>query len=107
MPLVIRDVNTIPPERFHYLVSATNFDIYAPNYNGLYSAIQQHCIANNVGIPSLQEVIDFCCANLSVPCYNSDDRTPLVNRWVMGTPGKLPSSCCSSAKAAPAQIEGL
>lgn len=106
MALVIRDTNTIPPERFHYPVAQTEMDIYAPNYNSLYGMIVQHCQANNISPPGEQAVIDWLCVNLSLPCYDSGDRQPLINRWTMGTPGELPSSCCSKP-AAPVQIEGM
>lgn len=91
--LVIKDTGSVPPERWHYPVGATGYDVYAPNYPALYSMIVQHCTANNVTPPSEQEVVDWICTNLTVSCYEQETKQPLVNRFVLGLPTPAPSCC--------------
>lgn len=91
--LVISDTSVVPGEKFHFPVTATGVDIYAPNYPALFSMVQQHCIANNVSYPGDQAIIDFLCLNTHVPCYQSETRKPLVNAFLMQLP-LPPTSCC-------------
>lgn len=94
----MRDSGTVPPERWHYPVSATGYDVYAPNWPALYSEVEKHCLANNVSPPGLQEIIDWCCQNLHIPCYESATKTPLVNAFVQGLPVVLPGCCGTKPK---------
>jgi hypothetical protein len=97
MALTIRDINGVPPERWKFQVEATGFMIEAPSWTMLYPFVETHCKANNVPTPSLQEVIDWCCANLHIPCYESETRVPLVNMFTQSLP-VAPTSCCSKGR---------
>lgn len=91
MPLWIRDQSAVPKERWHYPSLVAGKPIYAPNYNALYPEVVKHYSANNAAIPGEQEVIDWMCANLSIPCVEGNQ--PLINRWMPGLPGKAPTCC--------------
>lgn len=95
--LVIRDTSSVPSERWHFPVPETGFDVFAPNYAALYGMVVQHCQANQVPVPSEQDVVDWLCANVSIPCYESETRVPLINRFSLGIPAK-PTACCGQAK---------
>lgn len=103
--LVIRDTSVVPQEKWHYPVAATGYTVYAPNWPALYSMVEAHCRANNVSVPSEQDVITWSCNNLSVPCYESETRQPLVNKF--GLPAKPTPSCCGSSVPLPAQKEAV
>lgn len=91
--LKIRDTGSVPTERWQY-PGINGYVIMAPNWSALYPMIVDHYTANAQQPPSEQAVIDYCCSQLSVPCYDSDTHEPLVNRWLLGTPGKPPAGCC-------------
>jgi len=91
--LVIRDTSSVPSRGWHYPVEATGFDVLAPNYNAIFDAVKTHCQSNSVPYPGDQAIIDYFCANLDVPCYDSETRQPLVNAFTLGLPNK-PTSCC-------------
>jgi hypothetical protein len=96
MPLKLRDPGAVPGEQWQFPVAATGHTCFGPNWHGLLWEIEKHCKANNVAIPATQEVIDWCCNNLGVGCYDDVSRQPLVNRFQIGLPVKLPNrSCCT------------
>lgn len=99
MPLVIRDTNAPPPERYHYPVQHAEGIVVvdASNYNALFDNIRKHCAANGIQGPSDQEVIDYLCRETHLSCYDSDTRVPLVNKLTQGLPFTAPS-CCNRAK---------
>lgn len=93
MSLVIKDTGTVPGEGWIFTVAQTGFQVRSPNWSAFYGMILQHCEANSVQPPSLQEVIDASCRDLHIPCFDSETRQPLINKLVMGTP-LPPTSCC-------------
>lgn len=98
MPLKLRDPGAVPPELWHYPVAGIR-DVYAPNWASLYGEIEKVCTSNNIPVPPLQTVIDWCCNNLAIACYDDQTRQPLVNAFALGLPVKLPNrTCCSSAE---------
>lgn len=97
MANVIRDTSTVPPEGWTFPVAQTGVTVRSPNWTVFYSQIQDHCAANNIQPPSMQEVVDYCCAHLHVPCYDDVRRQPLVNKWSQSLPVVLPG-CCSGRK---------
>lgn len=96
MPLQLKDEGEVPRERWQYLVPETNYVVTAPNWYALYPEILRHCASNQIGPPSLQAVVDYCCANLSISCFEGETRQPLINRWSRGLPSLLPTACCGS-----------
>lgn len=97
MALAIRDTNSPPPERFHFPIPQTGFDVDAGSYNQLFENIHQHCVANNIPEPDRQTVIDFLCNNTHVPCYDDHTRIPLVNAFTMSVP--VPTRSCCGGKS--------
>jgi hypothetical protein len=95
MPLVIKDSGSVPKERWQYHVDQTDFTVEAPNWPALYPKIEEHCNSNGVPVPDLQTVIDWCCKNLSVDCFYSETKEPLLNRWKQGLPTLIQSSTCT------------
>ena len=92
MSLIIKDTAHLPPEDWIYLVEQTGFTVRTKNYSMFYPEIVKHCQSNNAPIPSEQDVINFLCENVTVPCY--EGMTPLVNKFTAGV-FKLPSvGCC-------------
>jgi len=94
MPLVIQNTATVPSDGWTYLVEATGYTVFTRNYSMLYQMIVQHCQANNVPPPSEQDVIDKLCEEKHIPCYNSETRQPLVNKFLLGLPEPAPLGCC-------------
>lgn len=92
MNLVIQDTDHVPPEDWNYLVEATGFTVRTKYYGQLYPQIVTHCKSNNVPIPDQQQVIDYLCRNVTVPCFEGNE--PIINKWQSGI-FKLPSvGCC-------------
>lgn len=96
MALQIKDIGEVPPERWQFKIEQTGFTQIAPNWPALYPAILKHCRANNVPEPSLQEVVNWCCKNLSIACFESETHEPLMNNWARGIMGVPPAGCCGS-----------
>lgn len=86
MSLVIRDTSVVPPNGWPYTVTSTSTTITSFNYQMLYPKIREHCISNNVSVPSQQEVIASLCESLSIPCYESESHAPLINKFALGIP---------------------
>lgn len=91
---VIRDTSTVPGTGWTY-PGINGYIVHTHNYSLLYSLVRQHYEANGAPIPSEQDVIDYCCNNLYVPCYDSDTRQPLINSFTQGLPPKA-KGCCGS-----------
>lgn len=94
MPLQIKDEGSVPSERWHYRVEATNHTVYAPNFPALYPEIVKHCKANTIDPPSQQDVIDWLCANLRIHCVQTETRQALVNKFTLNLPVPVASGCC-------------
>lgn len=88
----LRDTSTVPSEGWKY-PGLNGHTIHTHNYSQLYFLVKQHYESNGAPVPSEQEVIDWLCANLFVPCYESETRQPLVNRFSQGLP-TAPQACC-------------
>lgn len=100
MSLAIKDTSSVPPETWLFYVAATNFTVSTRNYSLLYPKIVEHCRANNVGVPSEQEVVDQMCRDLHISCYDAETHTALINK--LGLPFvPPPAGCCGSVPAAP------
>lgn len=92
----IRDTSTVPDTGWMY-PGLNGYVVETRNYALLYDLVKQHYEANGVPVPSQQDVIDWMCENLFIPCYDKDSRKPLVNRFTSGLP--VPKSRgCSSCK---------
>lgn len=96
MSLVIRDTSSVPGEGWVFPVKQTGFTVRVPSYGLLYDAVVAHCVANQVPPPSQQEIVNYLCAHVHSPCYDSETRVPLVNLWSQGVP-LAPTSCCSKS----------
>ena len=95
MPLRIRDVSVVPNGDWRYYIADTNYTVKTKNFTRLYPMIVEHCKTNNVAIPSEQEVVDYLCRTLTIPCYDSEDmQTPFINAWTMGLPKPASRGCC-------------
>ena len=95
MSLVIRDTQVVPPGvGWSYYVAATNYTVQTKIYSQIYPMVVQHCKANGVNPPTQQEVIDWQCANLHIPCIESDGGHALVNSWYLNLPVPQLKGCC-------------
>lgn len=94
MSLAIRDISVVPWNDWSYYVAPTNFMVKTKNYYRLYPEVVIHCTSNGVPVPSQQDVIDYCCANLNIPCYETENHEPLVNAWTLGLPRPATLGCC-------------
>lgn len=92
----IRDTSTVPDEGWQY-PGLNGHTIHTRNYSLYYGLVVEHYQTNGVAPPSEQEVIDYACTNLRIPCYESETRQPLINRLTQGLPsinGPSARSCC-------------
>ena len=89
---VIRDTNGVPQDGWRF-PGVNGFVVSTHNYSLLYHLVKQHFEANGQSAPSPQEVIDYQCAHLVVPCYDSGTHEPLINRFTQGLPPD-PRTCC-------------
>lgn len=89
---VIRDTTAVPSEGWQY-PGLNGHLIHTHNYSLLYGLVVEHYQSNGAPIPSQQTVIDWMCANLVIPCYESATHEPLVNKFTMGLPAAR-HSCC-------------
>lgn len=92
MPLVIQDLNAVPPERWQFPTQAGLVE--GPSWHGLLDNIATRCKSNGLSVPSVQEVVDWCCHNLHVRCYDAENRQPLLNKLLSGLPNPI-TSCCN------------
>jgi|SRR5882757_6664628 len=102
--LILRDTNTTPREKRWIFPDVTGEGLVSTNsYMNLLIEVGRHYRGNGKSVPSEQEVIEYCCRNLSVPCYEQDGSAfrnrytdpPRSNkpsngtRWGVFTPLKL------------------
>ena len=92
MSNVIRDITTVPDTGWQY-PGLNGYMIETRNYSQLYYLVKQHYESNGQPIPSEQDVTDYLCANLFIPCYDGDSREPLINRFTQNLPVAV-RSCC-------------
>ena len=93
--LVIRDTSVVPQDGWQYPVQSTGHTITTRNYAMLYPMVRQHCITNGVEVPSEQDVIKYLCETLIIPCYESDNNVPLINKFSLGIPNSPRlGGCC-------------
>lgn len=93
MSLVIRDNSVTPRDGWSYYVEATNYTVTTRNPNLIYSMVVKHCLANGINPPTEQQVIDWQCQNLNIPCH--DGGNLMENSWSLSLP--LPprtGGCC-------------
>lgn len=88
----IRDTSTVPTEGWQY-PAISGPPIYTRNYSLLYGLVVEHYRSNGAEPPSEQAVIDWQCDNLFLPCYESNTREPLINRFTQGLPPPA-KGCC-------------
>ena len=80
MPLTIRDTNTTPRERYWPFPSVEDGkELKSNSWMNLKNEVLQHYRANGRTVPTEQEIIDYVCRNVSVPCY--EGREPFRNSW--------------------------
>lgn len=93
--LVIRDTSVVPQDGWQY-PALSGLPVTSRNYALLYPMIRQHYLSNNVSPPTEQEVVKYLCDTLIIPCYESENNTPLINKFALGVPNapRL-GSCCS------------
>lgn len=103
--MYIADTSTVPSGGWRYIhPDGVHFIVYP--YGGLYDEVVKVYTANKVTPPTWDQIVLWMCQTLSIRCIEGNQ--PFANLFTQGLPGpSLPSSCCSSAKKAPAEIEGL
>lgn len=69
MALTIRDTKTTPRERRWWYPATDGTEISENSYSNLRRAVFEHYRRNNQPVPTEQDIIDYVCRNLSVPCY--------------------------------------
>jgi hypothetical protein len=82
MALFINDTGVVPnPDGWKYYFAETNHMVITKNYSYIYPEVVKHAQANGLAIPTEQQVIDWMCQNLFVPCYERDSpcRHLLIN----------------------------
>lgn len=77
--LTIRDTKTTPRERFWPFPGVDGKEIKENSYMNLVREVKQHYAANGRTPPTDQEIVDYVCREVSVPCY--EGREPFRNRW--------------------------
>lgn len=91
MALWIRDTNAVPDGGWRYPHVAPDKFVHAPNYNALYPAVVNAYAINEQPPPSQEQVINWLCTNLSIPCFEGNQA--LVNKFVLGLPTPV-KGCC-------------
>lgn len=76
----IKDPGIVPKEGWQY----PNFDTTKPNktarnWHYLYAVVKENFTANGAEPPTKEEVADWCCRNLTVPCF--DGNQEFQNKW--------------------------
>lgn len=74
MALTIRDTKTTPRERKWWYPAVDGPDISETSYSNLKRAVSEHYRSNGRPAPTEQQIIDYLCANLSVPCYEGKEQ---------------------------------
>ncbi len=93
--IVIRDQSVVPPGvGWAYYVESTNYTVATKIFRQIYPMVVQHCTANNVYVPTYQEVVEQMCERLKIPCQESDGGYALVNAWSLDLPVAPLKGCC-------------
>lgn len=104
MLLTIRDTSTVPPEDWAYEVVGNDttpaFTVSTRNYSLLYNRVTDYCQANNLPIPSQQDVINQMCERLHIACVDNETHKPLINKFGLSFIPKR-STCCTPIPVAP------
>lgn len=95
MALFINDTGVVPnPDGWKYYFAETNHMVITKNYSYIYPEVVKHAKANGLAIPTEQQVIDWMCQNLFIPCYERENMEPLANKLYLGLPNIRPQGCC-------------
>lgn len=79
MSLTIRDTKTTPkPDKWRF-PDVNGVDIVENSYMNLKREVRMHYAANGKEPPGEQEIINYLCANVAVPCF--DGPNPVRNRF--------------------------
>jgi hypothetical protein len=93
--IVIRDSSVVPPGvGWAYYVEGTNYTVSTKIFTQIYPMVVAHCTANNVYVPTYQEVVEQMCQRLKIPCQESDGGYALVNAWSLDLPVAPLKGCC-------------
>lgn len=94
MPLIIRDTSTVPDGPGWAFPGLNGHMIVTRNYSIFYDEVVKHFTANGQQPPTRQEVTDWQCSNLAVPCH--DGPVPFINRFTQGLPSATArhAGCC-------------
>lgn len=71
--LTIRDTKTTPRERRWWYPGLNGHEVSSNSYSNLKREVAEHYRSNGQPVPSEQQIIDYLCANLSVPCYEGKE----------------------------------
>lgn len=74
MALTIRDTKTTPRERHWWYPGVNGSEVSESSYSNLKRAVAEHYRTNRQPVPTEQQIIDYCCVNLSVPCYEGKEQ---------------------------------
>lgn len=76
--LTIRDTKTTPREKWRY-PATDGTEIISNSFMNLRNEVAEHYRTNGRTPPTPQEIIDYLCNNVSVPCY--EGREQMQNRY--------------------------
>ena len=80
MPLTIRDPSLSPPEKkWTFYVKETDHTVSVSEFVNLRNAVVRHCLANGATPPSQEEIVKYCCDNLTIDCR--EDGQPYMNMF--------------------------
>lgn len=67
--LKIRDTKTTPRERAWAYPDVNGGEISANSHMNIFREVEMHYRANNMPVPTEQEITKFLCDNLTIPCF--------------------------------------
>lgn len=93
---IIRDTSTVPDPGWEY-PGLNGYTVHTRNYSLFYGLVVEHYQTNGAAPPTQQEVVEYVCAHLAIPCYSAETRAPLINKLVLGIPSHA-KGCCGGGK---------
>lgn len=79
MPLTIRDTNTTPRERSWPFPAVDGSVMTSNSWMNLKNLVHQHYTTNGRPVPTEQEIIQYVCDEVTVPCF--DGTEPYRNKF--------------------------
>lgn len=80
MAVWIKDKSVGPREGWTYEVEGGGY-VLAPSYSQLYLRIVERCKANDLPIPTREEIDQRLCETLTIECYDSAGGTRIDNKY--------------------------